>query len=98
VGLLYLMLLFQYFCERTALLVTVTVWFLTKRPLHCDHLMIYFTSPSEFKSLLIHEPELSGKHQKRHLVAKQGETWREISLHSADEVSLSYSAGIFNIP
>jgi len=60
-------------------------------------LLIYCASPSEFLSFLIHPPELSGNYQQRHLVAKQGETWREMSVNFAGEVSLSYSAGIFNM-
>jgi len=46
----------------------------------------------------MHPPELSGNNQERHLVAKQRETWREMSVNFDDEVSLSYSAGIFNMP
>jgi hypothetical protein len=33
--------------------------------------MMYCASPSEFLSFLVHPPELSGKYQQRHLVAKQ---------------------------
>jgi hypothetical protein len=40
-------------------------------------------------------PELYGKYQQRHLVAKQGETFQEMSVNFAGKVSLSYSAGIF---
>jgi hypothetical protein len=40
-------------------------------------------SPSEFLSLLIYSQELSGKYQRRHLVAKQVKTCREISINFA---------------
>jgi hypothetical protein len=32
-----------------------------------------------------------------HQEAKPGETWQEMSINVADEVSLSYSEGIFNM-
>jgi hypothetical protein len=41
---------------------------------------------------------LSSNYQQRHLVAKQEETWREMSVNFASQVSLSYSAGVFNVP
>jgi hypothetical protein len=44
---------------------------------------------------MIHPPELSGKHQQTHK-AKQGETWREMSMNFADEVSLSNSHTIIH--
>jgi hypothetical protein len=47
---------------------------------------------------MIHPPELSGNYQQRHLVAKQGKAWREMAVNFANEVSISYSAGIFNMP
>jgi hypothetical protein len=43
--------------------------------------------------LIIQQPELSYCNQQRHLVAKQGETWREMAVNFAYEVSLSCSAG-----
>jgi hypothetical protein len=30
------------------LLVTVVGWYRTKRPMHCDHFLIYCASPSQF--------------------------------------------------
>jgi hypothetical protein len=63
--------------------------------MHCGHFLIYCASPSEFQSFLIHSPELSGKYRQRHLAAKKGETWQEMSLNFAGEVYLSYSTGIF---
>jgi hypothetical protein len=42
-----------------------------------------------------HPTEVSGKYQQRHLVAKQGETWREMSVNFAGELTLSYSVGFF---
>jgi hypothetical protein len=78
-------------------LVTVTGWYPTKRLMHCGHLLICCASPSWVQSFLIHPPDLSGKYQQRHLVVKQGETWRVMSANLAGEVCLSYRAGIFKI-
>jgi hypothetical protein len=53
-------------------------WYRTKRLTHCGHFLIYCESPSEFQSFLIHPPELSRKHQQKHLIANQekvGEKW-----------------------
>jgi hypothetical protein len=36
--------------------------------------------------------------QQTHLVVKKGENWREMSVNITDNVSLLYSAGIFNMP
>jgi hypothetical protein len=47
-------------------------------------------------TLYIHQSSLA--HLQGHLVTKHGETWREISVYFFSELSLSYSAGIFNIP
>jgi hypothetical protein len=69
----------------------------TKRPRHRSHFLIYCASPSEILSFMTHPPELSGKYEQKHLVAKQGETWQEMSIKSAGKVSLSYSASIFNM-
>jgi hypothetical protein len=66
--------------------------------MHCGYFLIYYASPSEFLSFLIHPPELYGKYQQRYLVAKLGGTWGEMSVNFSDEVSLSYSAGIFKMP
>jgi hypothetical protein len=65
-------------------LVTVAGWYHAKRAMQCGHFLICCASTSEFSSFLIHPPELSGKHQQRNLVAKQGETWREISVNFDD--------------
>jgi hypothetical protein len=62
------------------------------------HFLIDCASQSEFLSFLIYLPKLSGKYEQRHFGAKQGETWREIFVNFALEVSLSYSAGIFSMP
>jgi hypothetical protein len=48
--------------------------------------MTYCSSPTEF--YLIDPPELSGKYQHRHLVAKQEETWKEMSINFAGKVSV----------
>jgi hypothetical protein len=44
-------------------------------------------------SLFIHRNSLANT--KRHVVAKEGETWREMSVRFAGEEYLSYSAGNF---
>jgi hypothetical protein len=38
-------------------------WYPTKSPMHCGHFLINCSSPSDFKSFLIHPLELSGKYQ-----------------------------------
>jgi hypothetical protein len=48
--------------------------------------------------ILIYPPELSEKKNNKHLVAKQGETCREMSINFAVDVSPWYSAGFFNMP
>jgi hypothetical protein len=78
--------------------VTVTGWYHASRPVHCDHFMIYFEFPIWVLIILICPPKLSGSNQQRHLVARLGETWREMSTSFADEISLSYSAGPVNMP
>jgi len=60
--------------------------------------MICFAPPSELQSFLFHPPEISRSKQQGHLLAKQGETLREMAVKFANEVSLSYSAGFFNMP
>jgi hypothetical protein len=47
---------------------------------------------------MIHPPELFGSNQQKYLVAKQEKLGKKIAMKFADEVSLSYTAGIFNIP
>jgi hypothetical protein len=69
----------------------VTRWYRTRRTKHCDHFLIYCALPA-----WVHHSSLEVT--SRHLVAKQGETWREMAVNFADEVSLSYSTGSFNMP
>jgi hypothetical protein len=73
--------------EKT-LLVTVTEWYRTKHPMHCGHLLIYCAFPAEFQSFMNYPPDFSGKYQHKHLVTKQGQTWRETSVNFDAEVSL----------
>jgi hypothetical protein len=65
------------------LMVTVTGWYLTKLPMHCGHFWS-IVSPhlSSNHSCVIHRSSLE-KYQQRHLVAKQGETWPEMSVNFA---------------
>jgi hypothetical protein len=65
--------------------------------MHCCHILIYCASASEFWSFPINPPDLSGKYQQRHLVAKQGETWREKFFNFASELFLFIPGGFFNI-
>jgi hypothetical protein len=48
--------------------------------------------------LIITDSSTRSLYQKqRHIAVKQGESWYEMAVNFADEVSLSYYAGIFNI-
>jgi hypothetical protein len=81
--------------ESMNVLVTVTGWYHNKRPTHCCHFLIYYASPPEFCLFLIYP--------QRFLLAaetpsSEAESFEQIFLTLADEVFLSYSAGIFNIP
>jgi hypothetical protein len=42
-------------------------------------ILIYYASPSEFLSFLIHLPELSGNYLQRYLVAKQEKLGKEMA-------------------
>jgi hypothetical protein len=55
-------------------------------------------NPAEDNGFLRAFTKLSDKHHQRLLEAKRGETWRELSVNVACDVSLSYSAGIFSMP
>jgi hypothetical protein len=79
------------------LLVTVREWYPTKRPKHCDHFQIYCASPSVFCLFVIHPLELSGKYEQT-TSSETGETLRENEVNFANEISLPYSAGLFNMP
>jgi hypothetical protein len=46
----------------------------------------------------MHPPEFSGNNLQRHLAAKQKKFGEKITFNITDEVSLSYFAGIFNMP
>jgi hypothetical protein len=63
------------------LLATVTRCYRTKLPMHCGHFMMYCASPSEFTPSQIHQSEFADNYQQTHLVAKQTETWRGISVN-----------------
>jgi hypothetical protein len=69
----------------------VTGRYHTKYPMHCDHFLICCAVHLSFN----HPSVLWLQH--RHLVAKLGETWRDMSLKLADVVSLSCYARFFNI-
>jgi hypothetical protein len=80
----------HFFIHRAA----VARWYRTRRPKHCDHFLIYCALPAwVHHSSFIQRSSLAVT--SRHLVAKQGETWREMAVNFADEVSLSYSTGFF---
>jgi hypothetical protein len=58
--------------------VTVTGWYRTRLPKHCDHFWSILSSPSDLWSFLILPPELSSNHQKRHVAAEEeklGQKW-----------------------
>jgi hypothetical protein len=79
-----LMVVMALMCVGPVLVGTVTGWFRTKRPMHCGDSIICCASPSEFSSFQIHPPQLFCKFQQIHLVVKQGETWREMSVNFSD--------------
>jgi hypothetical protein len=61
------------------LLVTVTGWYLTKRPMHCENFLIYCAPHLRYNhSRLIHQISLLWL-QQRHLVAKRGRTGWEMA-------------------
>jgi hypothetical protein len=80
--------------SSTSLLVTVTGWYRTKRPMHCFNFMICCTSLSEFSSLLIHPVVLSVVAETS---SSEAGSWREMSLNLADLVCLPYYARFFNM-
>jgi hypothetical protein len=77
-------------------LVTVRRWYHTKHPMNCNHFVIFVRlHPNSSHSWFIHQSSLENTRREETPSSESEETWREITVNFADEISVSYSTGIF---